>query len=48
VTGAATPFSSSPWSETLIEVTPPRSGNLGFVCRLFDHEKKMTGAIVVR
>jgi hypothetical protein len=38
----------SPGSETVIELPSSATGVIPFVCRLFDHELDMTGAITIR
>ena len=37
-----------PWSETIVEVTLPRAGIYGFICRISGHEEDMTGAITAK
>ena len=36
-----------PFSEEVVEINAS-AGNYGFVCRIFDHETDMTGALVIR
>lgn len=35
-----------PWSEQLVVVESAQPRNIGYVCSIFDHAKKMSGAIV--